>query len=101
MRPPKMRPASPLIWLKRPIRAGLLGLPVDDLEALVDVACLTQPIDGLVLAADLVDELELERLAAGEDAALRQPRDLVGLDVASALNQTTGTSGSPRRSSTW
>ncbi len=82
-----MRPASPLIWLKRPIRAGLLGLPIDDLEALVDVTGLAQPIDGLVLAADLVDELELERLATGEDAALHQPWDLVGLDVASALDQ--------------
>src|SRR5512135_1619953 len=63
-------------------RAFLLRLPVDDLEARGNLALLAEPSGRGPLVPDLIDELELDRLAPGIDAAIGEPRNGGGIDLA-------------------
>ena len=59
-------------------RVLVLGLPGDHFEGLGNLFLLAQPFERLVLAANRVYELLLQRLPAGVDAAIRQDEDTIG-----------------------
>ena len=70
----------------KPLQAGFL-LPLAHRHVFRDSLVGDQPVDGLALAADEIDELQRHALARGEDTAVRYFRELRVVEIAPLLNE--------------
>src|SRR5712664_4002522 len=67
---------------KRELAEAGMEPPVAHRRLRIDVVRLGKPVDGFLLAPDLVGELQRNRLPAGEDAAVGHAVQVVALELA-------------------